>query len=158
MGKKGSKKNRQSQKRKQRLAQKKAIRTKIQKKAGEAVRLYMRHRRKPISLPDGPEQSNTPHFLDTDTVSFAQCNGVGLCCRNRPLYVEPGDVYRIMRNERAIQKFGLSKTMDLYPGKDCEKVSTPLVYNVDEKSFVPFCAVYRVSVCEQEQFTVGGLI
>lgn len=141
------KKNRQQVKRKQKQAVKEAARKSLQRKANAAVRQYMKGRRKVTGGPvPQPETSNRLQ-LDQE-VTFAQCEGVGECCKNRPIYVEPGDVYRIMHNERAREKFGLRVTPDLYPkeAEDGKMVPGPLIYQVDKRSFLPFCAVHRVEL------------
>ena len=81
----------------------------------------------------------------SDPISCAKCHGAGECCKNRPLYVEPGDVHRIIRNENARNIFGIKSTSDLYPVGDPEAIK-PLVYGVDKEQLLPFCSVRRVEL------------
>jgi hypothetical protein len=147
------KKNRTQAKRKQRKAVKEATRRHLQRQANAQVRRYMKGRRRPVDLAAeyAKTQEKDPRMLTLDQeVTFAHCQGVGECCKNRPIYVEPTDIWRIMHNDRAREKFGLEVTMDLYPkadeGDPEKMIPGPLVYQVDKKTHLPFCAVHRVEL------------
>jgi len=140
----GKNKGRKHGKNRQKKATKDAFKKKIQKRATAAVRRYVVAGRKQalIQAKQKAEEDKKKFPLDRQ-ISFAHCEGVGECCKNRPIFVEPTDVWRIMQNERAREKFGLKSTIDLY-GND-EKPG-PLIYRVDKKSLMPFCAVHRVEL------------
>jgi len=142
-------KARSHQKRVQQRAVKEAARKKLNQKAKEQVRRYLKGTRRPSppraeQKPTGPTpiQASKALSLD-DTATFAYCDGVGECCKNRPIFVEPSDVFRIMKNTRAREKFNLITTSDLYP-KD--KEPGPLAYYTDKQTHLPFCGVHRVEM------------
>lgn len=141
-------KARNNQKKKQEKALKEVFRKKIDRKAKLALGRLDVVRKKTIA--------SQPKSLDLGQhVTFPICDGVGECCKNRPIFVEPSDVYRIIHNERARQVFNLETTMDLYP-KDGKR--SVLFYFVDKYSSLPNCFIYRVklsSLIEGKSFVPG---
>lgn len=154
--KKGKGRNRQ--KRKQKKGVREAARKMLYKKAKASVRDYMRGSRRQAMVDIDKEKvagqvadQVLDQRQDDDIVSidneatFARCDGVGECCKNRAIFVEPSDVFRIFHNERARKKFGIETTMDLYPS---ESTSAPLSVYLDKKTLTPFCSVFRVNLHE----------
>jgi hypothetical protein len=139
-------------KKKQDAAVRASARRRLNRKAGDQVRRYLKKTKRP-KMPESVEEDDGSLLVLDDQISIPLCEGVGDCCKDRALYVEPSDVWRIMHNERAREKFGLEITSDLYPEqdtgedkkKDIEKGKKyPLAYFVDKKTHLPFCAVVRV--------------
>jgi hypothetical protein len=85
--------------------------------------------------------------LDED-VQFAHCDGVGNCCRNRAIPVEPADVWRILRNKAARERFGVELTADLFnldgETKTPNGEEPPLYYWVDPNTNFLMCGVKRI--------------
>ena len=138
--KKSSNSKRSSQKR--RMA--KAAGDKVRKRmARQMVAEYMKVRRHQVdhaSLDgDGGIGEVDDGTVGIDAVvKIANCDGVGACCKDRYIPVEPSDVWRLLRNERVRKKWGVVHTGDLYgEGK-------PLFFDIDEALGVPGCAVVRV--------------
>jgi len=113
---------------------------KIMDKLGrEQVRLWMRQRNRFIKKDQATKNLDNSHDHGVgvdENVILPQCKGVGDCCRNRPLFLEPSDVLRIINNERVKDHFGILLTTDLY-------TSDPpiLSYEFNEQSGLPICFV-----------------
>jgi hypothetical protein len=136
---------RMAQKNAQKQAAKKSVRKAIKRVAKGQVIDFMRKQAGQPILKDGNEDGS----LSLDSVTMiADCHGVGSCCFNRPLFVEPSDVFRIINNERAKKKFNISSTVDLYPTD--EKIK-PMVYFVHKELKIPFCGIRRVTVEGSEE-------
>ena len=109
---------------------------------------YMKMRRnfpkpKSVNEPEVTDQGTTTEKgLDLEAeVEFPDCDGVGHCCVDRPLSVEPGDVLRIIGNEAARERFGIKNTGDLYK----TDTKSPLMLKFwDEKTGMPCCFVRPV--------------
>jgi hypothetical protein len=78
-----------------------------------------------------------------DVIEYADCDGVGNCCIDRPLSVEPGDIFRILKNAEVSKAFGIKTTMDLYRKEILFKL-------YDEKTGVPVCFVRPVPMTKDE--------
>jgi hypothetical protein len=138
------KKKRNAQKQKQR----RAVKAKARKHLNNQMRHFIRRMSKSgntqkhsVELPMGSQKDT----LDLDSeISFPLCDGVGDCCKNRAVLIEPSDVFRILKNKRAQEKFGCTVTMDLQ-GKDDSK---PLTYWIDSETGLLMCAVRRIEDTE----------
>lgn len=142
MGKKGNR-QRNSVKRKQ----KKALRDKARKRMTRKMMIQYsklrRHQGGNVSLPDNLEMEgsgNMEHHGLDDLVDLPHCEGVGECCKDRFLPVEPSDIWRVLHNDRARAKWNVTHTCDLF-GK-----GKPFIYDVDARAGVPGCAVVRVEI------------
>lgn len=98
--------------------------------------------RKNIPVEEAPSKSVEDSFEINDIVNIPDCAGVGDCCKNRVLPVDPSDVFRILNNSEAIKKWDIETTEDLYG------VGKPLIYDVDAKSGIPGCATLMVEDVE----------
>ena len=137
----GKNKARTVQKNAQKRAVKKSVRKAVKRVAkGQLIDFLRKQAGQPSPKTDGNEDGSLS--LDSLTM-IAECDGVGACCLNRPLFVEPSDVFRIINNERAKKKFNLSSTIDLYPTDDKVK---PMVHFVHKELKIPFCGIRRVPV------------
>ncbi len=88
----------------------------------------------------GPQVPNDRYELD-DEIEISQCDGVGDCCFNRAVILDPGDVQRILNNKRVQDTFGVEVTADLYRG--AEDGRGLLRYHLDSKAGVPMCIARR---------------
>lgn len=131
-------KGRASGKRNQREAIKKAARGQINR----AARLSAVRMRKAAMLTKSLDMTEGgPGRMDLESeVSLPRCGGVGACCKNQMVRVNPGDIWRIMHNERVQKMFGIEFTMDLF-GR--EKKGGLLHYWLDQRTGLPVCAVRR---------------
>ena len=137
--------NRLATKRRQRAAAKDKARKKMTR---EVAREYMAMRRMAggqLSMPSSPDgedvvPGDVPLLSIDDTVKLPVCDGVGECCKDRFLPLDPSDVWRILRNEAVREKWGVEYTMDLF-GK-----GKPLLYDIDASTGVPGCATIRTVV------------
>lgn len=128
--------------REQKRAEKDAVRRRLNRVVKHAARQQLIEMRK--RLASMRERKPQEQGLDAaDTVSIVQCSGVGDCCYDRPLFVEPTDVFRILNNQDVVKKFGVQKTMDLYRKKD-EEGYRLLAYGADSKASLPYCRVNLV--------------
>jgi len=75
---------------------------------------------------------------ETSTVSIPKCDGVGDCCMNHTVVLDPADLQRILNNKDVQDTHGISLTTDLYQGD-----RALLHYWVDPKSGVPMCVVRK---------------
>lgn len=95
----------------------------------------------PFPNPDH-ERIKIPGLLPKSEVTIPVCDGIGQCCRNKMFMVEPGDVFRIFKNQKVVEKWGIKTTADLYgEGK-------PLSYFVAKG--MPLCAVNKVPVPDSQ--------
>ena len=127
-------KKRANNKRKQKQAIEKAARRKMTRAAQDQVRIYMKQRRH-ATRRHGEEVKEDKIILDT-VCTMAKCNGVGNCCKDRPLFVEPADVFRIVKNEYVRKIFGVTSTRDLYRSGDGRGL---LMYTYDREQRLPVC-------------------
>ena len=137
-------KARNSAKRGQRKASQESIRRRIAADAGRRVQSVQKGKRVLIG-----SQKLSPALLFNSEVDIPVCNGVGDCCKNRALHVEPSDVLRILNNENARSRFGIETTSDLYP-RNSEETKAPLSYGIDPKFKIPFCSVRLIDVTEKD--------
>jgi len=73
------------------------------------------------------------------TVSVPQCDGVGDCCVNHAVVLDPADLQRILYNKNVQKNFSIRVTSDLYRGTERPLLS----YWIDKASGVPMCVVRR---------------
>jgi hypothetical protein len=130
------KKKRAKTKRKQKQAVEKAARRKMTRAAQDQVRVYMKQRRH-VTKGRGERVEEDKITLDT-VCSMAKCDGVGNCCKDRPLFVEPADVFRIVKNEQVRKTFGVTSTRDLYRSEEGKRL---LMYTYDREQRLPVCMV-----------------
>jgi hypothetical protein len=142
MTKKKSKARKYS-KRKMERAAKKTWRREKRREALEQVKSYMvmrRNFRKPSTVDadvETEDRENDREIRLDDEIAFYECDGVGQCCLDRPLALEPGDVLRLMKNDAFRETFGIESTKDLYRKNEDGKPLLVRVY--DEKSGLPAC-------------------
>lgn len=132
-------------KRREKSAIRKKARLKLTK---EVEKEYLRMRRTSggqlslvpdVEREDASEVKSSSDQLSLDDVfSHPGCNGVGQCCVQRFLPVEPSDIWRILRNEAVREKWGVTHTMDLFGAKK------PLIYDISSNNGMPGCATIRV--------------
>jgi len=133
-------------KRREKSAIRKKARLKLTK---EVEKEYLRMRRmsggqlslsSDMEIDDAPEvkQSSDQLSLD-DSFLHPGCSGVGQCCIQRFLPVEPSDIWRLLRNEAVRDKWGVKHTMDLFGAKK------PLIYDISSNNGMPGCATIRVA-------------
>lgn len=132
--------NREKTKRKQRRAAKEAGRKEMNRIGKEQVRVWLRKRSSVIGKGNTRDNSDDSIGVGLDeNIVIPQCGGVGDCCRNRPLFLEPSDVLRIISNKNVQEKFGVLLTTDLY----VERNGSPplLIYDFNVASDIPMCFV-----------------
>lgn len=101
---------RMHQKRKQR----RVADTKARRKVHEMTKNLMEHlKSQGVHFPTAPGISDRVTHVSEDVVAIPQCSGVGECCANVIVNLDPADVWRIVNNEKVRQRFGVETTMDL---------------------------------------------
>lgn len=137
MGKK-SKKRSSSLRRKQ----KEVVKSKMRKRVNRQTNLAMQRmrqaamRQKGTSTGEEGEQLKK-HEID-EKVTMPECDGVGDCCVNHAVILDPADVQRVLYNKAVQNTFGIVTTKDLYQGDQ-----SILHYWIDKKSGVPMCVARR---------------
>jgi hypothetical protein len=121
-------------KRKQKRAADEAVRRRLNRKA----RYMMNVNRLQDKLGSASIQQKYGLLEWDSDIRVPQCDGGGECCKGQHRPVDPGDVWRIMQNEKVKEKWGVEKTKDLYgDGK-------PLIYDVNTNTNFPTCATMIV--------------
>ena len=129
------KKNKERNRAKQK--QKRATKEKARNRINSQIRsMTLQMRRSP-----GPSMDMKQKYFNLDDeIQFAGCCGVGECCLNRGVPLDPSDVWRIMHNKKVRETFGIELTMDLLKSADERGV---LRYALDQKTGLPYCVVRR---------------
>ena len=113
---------------------------------------YLKRRRQYVkpgdtnAVKDDDRLPSDPSLYLDDSIAFANCDGVGACCLDQPLAVEPGDLLRIVKNDAVRMSFGIEKTQDLFAER--EDGRPLLVHFWDEASRVPACFAVPVLLSE----------
>jgi len=125
----------------QKRAQKRTAKAKARKQVNAMTRGIVENLRKQgyhIPMQQGPDRN--VHAAE-DVVSIAKCSGVGECCTNVVVNLDPSDVWRIMNNEKVRQRYGAEVTMDLVSEEPDKGI---IEYWVDPRVGVPRCKLRYV--------------
>ncbi|TRO55181.1 hypothetical protein E2P64_07555 [Candidatus Bathyarchaeota archaeon] len=130
-----------SQKKTMKRNQKEAIKKKARKQINREAMLAFNRMRRRARHTESVNLSHSQPILElSDEVSLPGCNGIGECCKNKIVRLNPGDIWKIMHCERMRNEFGIELTVDLF--KPPEERGW-LHYNLDPRAGIPVCTIRR---------------
>jgi hypothetical protein len=134
------KKNRE--KANQKRSQKREANNRARRKISRMTKQFVQGLRKQgihIPMPSGVKDRTT--HTSEDVISIPQCTGIGRCCTNMIVNLDPADVWRILNNENVRQRFGVDLTMDLVSTEPDKGI---IEYWVDPRIGVPRCKLKHI--------------
>jgi len=139
MGKKGKKSKKQ--KKNQKRTQKDAIKKKARKLVNRQSMMMANRMRRMARHTESVNMGDQKPVIELDgEISLPKCDGVGECCKNKIVRINPGDIWKMMHNERMRTEFGVELTVDLF--KPPEERGW-LHYNLDPRAGIPVCTIRR---------------